>query len=89
MLQSRQEVKKVQNEQTKKIEEVLTRRPQEWISNFKDAVKGSIYFYLERNRCLPERIIVYRDGVGESFFLKVSLYYFFFLLYFAEITVFC
>lgn len=55
-------------------------RPQEWISNMKDAVKMIIEHFVERNRIMPLRIIMFRDGVGETMFLQVKYNKIFFSL---------
>lgn len=49
---------------------VQTRR-QEPIDGLDQAVREMIFNFRKRNGCLPTRIIMYRDGVGESMFLKV------------------
>lgn len=51
-----------------------TPRPQEWISNMKDGVKMCIEHFVQRNRIMPRRIIMYRDGVGETMFLQVIIF---------------
>lgn len=45
-----------------------SRRPQEWISNMQDGVHMALENYVRGRGRLPRRIIMYRDGVGETMF---------------------
>jgi aubergine-like protein len=39
---------------------------QEFVSGLKLCMRGALQHYSEVNRCLPERIFIYRDGVGDG-----------------------
>lgn len=50
---------------------MVQERRKEFIDNLKSAVHQMLDLYFSRHRRLPERIVMYRDGVGESMFLTV------------------
>lgn len=45
---------------------VLQDRGQEIMDGLKQCLSGALKAYLKYNKCLPSRIIVYRDGVGDG-----------------------
>uniref|UniRef100_A0A673CUZ6 Piwi-like protein 1 n=1 Tax=Sphaeramia orbicularis TaxID=375764 RepID=A0A673CUZ6_9TELE len=45
---------------------VLQHKGQEIMDGLKGALSGALKTYLKFNNCLPSRIIVYRDGVGDG-----------------------
>ncbi|XP_062855469.1 piwi-like protein 1 isoform X2 [Trichomycterus rosablanca] len=53
---------------------VLQNRGQEIIDGVKVALQGALKAYLKYNKCLPSRIIVYRDGVGDGMLHSVVNY---------------
>ncbi|XP_038152129.1 piwi-like protein 1 [Cyprinodon tularosa] len=53
---------------------VLQEKGQELMDGLKLAFTGALKEYLKRNSCLPTRIIVYRDGVGDGQLLTVVNY---------------
>uniref|UniRef100_A0A8B9HXL6 Piwi-like protein 1 n=1 Tax=Astyanax mexicanus TaxID=7994 RepID=A0A8B9HXL6_ASTMX len=53
---------------------VLQSRGQEIIDGLKGALKGALKAYWKYNNCLPSRIIVYRDGVGDGMLQSVVNY---------------
>ncbi|XP_047656361.1 piwi-like protein 1 isoform X2 [Tachysurus fulvidraco] len=53
---------------------VLQSRGQEIIDGLKVALQAALKTYLRYNKCLPSRIIVYRDGVGDGMLLSVVNY---------------
>uniref|UniRef100_A0A915IHH2 Uncharacterized protein n=1 Tax=Romanomermis culicivorax TaxID=13658 RepID=A0A915IHH2_ROMCU len=54
--------------QERLVDGQVNRRPQEWISQMENGVLMSIDHFVRRNRILPRRIIMFRDGVGETMF---------------------
>ncbi|XP_071371123.1 piwi-like protein 1 isoform X4 [Centroberyx affinis] len=53
---------------------VLQSRGQEIMDGLKMALIGALKDYLKFNNCLPSRIIVYRDGVGDGMLQSVVSY---------------
>uniref|UniRef100_A0AAR2LX11 Piwi-like protein 1 n=1 Tax=Pygocentrus nattereri TaxID=42514 RepID=A0AAR2LX11_PYGNA len=53
---------------------VLQSRGQEIIDGLKVALKAALKAYWKYNNCLPSRIIVYRDGVGDGMLQSVVNY---------------
>ncbi|GAA6087858.1 piwi-like protein 1 isoform X1 [Tachysurus ichikawai] len=53
---------------------VLQSRGQEIIDGLKVALQAALKTYLRYNKCLPSRIIVYRDGVGDGMLQSVVNY---------------
>ncbi|KAL6456425.1 hypothetical protein MHYP_G00349690 [Metynnis hypsauchen] len=53
---------------------VLQSRGQEIIDGLKVALKAALKAYWKYNNCLPSRIIVYRDGVGDGMLQSVVSY---------------
>ncbi|XP_053507651.1 piwi-like protein 1 isoform X2 [Ictalurus furcatus] len=53
---------------------VLQSRGQEIIDGLKVALQAALKAYFRFNKCLPSRIIVYRDGVGDGMLLSVVDY---------------
>eukprot|EP00063_Salmo_salar_P052476 XP_014027311.1 PREDICTED: piwi-like protein 1 [Salmo salar] len=53
---------------------VLQNRGQEIMDGLKVALQGALKAWLKHNNCLPSRIIVYRDGVGDGMLQSVVNY---------------
>ncbi|KAJ7994148.1 hypothetical protein DPEC_G00262900 [Dallia pectoralis] len=53
---------------------VLQSRGQEIMDGLKVALQGALKAWLKHNQCLPSRIIVYRDGVGDGMLQSVVNY---------------
>ncbi|XP_026801499.1 piwi-like protein 1 [Pangasianodon hypophthalmus] len=53
---------------------VLQSRGQEIIDGLKVALQAALKAYFRYNKCLPSRIIVYRDGVGDGMLQSVVSY---------------
>uniref|UniRef100_A0A6Q2X732 Piwi-like protein 1 n=1 Tax=Esox lucius TaxID=8010 RepID=A0A6Q2X732_ESOLU len=53
---------------------VLQSRGQEIMDGLKGALQGALKAWLKHNKCLPSRIIVYRDGVGDGMLQSVVNY---------------
>ncbi|XP_030629502.1 piwi-like protein 1 isoform X2 [Chanos chanos] len=53
---------------------VLQNRGQEIIDGLKGALHDALRAYLKHNNCLPSRIVVYRDGVGDGMLQSVVNY---------------
>ncbi|MCJ8735396.1 hypothetical protein PDJAM_G00246210 [Pangasius djambal] len=53
---------------------VLQSRGQEIIDGLKVALQAALKAYFKYNKCLPSRIIVYRDGVGDGMLQSVVNY---------------
>ncbi|XP_067087216.1 piwi-like protein 1 isoform X3 [Osmerus mordax] len=53
---------------------VLQNRGQEIMDGLKVALQGALKAWLKYNNCLPSRIIVYRDGVGDGMLQSVVNY---------------
>lgn len=45
---------------------VICQEGTELVQNLSELVNEACKYYLKTNKCLPETIIVYRDGVGDS-----------------------
>lgn len=54
--------------QERNTENGSMRRPQEWIGGMRDGVHKALEDYVRCRGVLPRRIIMYRDGVGETMF---------------------
>jgi len=52
---------------------------QEIMKNVSIHMEKAIRCYLLQNKVLPETIIVYRDGVGESWYIYIFIFYYIYI----------